>query len=101
MYTIEIDGITHEINEDVFKLILKTSKERDYYKDLCIRSSRIDKEEEITFTHLKTDGDKWETTIFLPEDFESVEKLCENKDDGIVYLCQQGNGMVRVLRYLP
>lgn len=53
---------------------------------------------EIRFTHLYVKGFGWENTIFQREDFNSVEKLGENKNDGIIYLAFQKNGVRRTLK---
>ena len=41
---------------------------------------------DIEFTHYWVSGFGWKTTIFQPEDFIEVEKLGENKEDGIVFI---------------
>lgn len=53
----------------------------------------------VDFTHLWVSGFGWENTIFLPEDFQSVELLGENKKDGIIYLAYQENGKKRIFKY--
>ena len=52
----------------------------------------------ITFTHLWVDDFGWENTIFCPADFDEVEILGENKQDGKVYLAIQNNGKKRILK---
>lgn len=54
---------------------------------------------EIDFTHLWVDDFGWENTIFLPEDFESVEEFAKNKKEGFVVFCGiSKNGNVRILK---
>jgi hypothetical protein len=45
----------------------------------------------IVFTHYWVSGFGWENTIFLPSDFDSVEKLGENETDGTIFLGVNGN----------
>ena len=44
---------------------------------------------EIIITHLLVKGFGWENTILIKEDFERLEKLGENKEDGLVLLGKQ------------
>lgn len=45
----------------------------------------------VVFTHLWVSGFGWENTIFLPSDFEEVEKLGENTNDGTIFIGVNGN----------
>ena len=53
----------------------------------------------IEFTHLWVDDFGWENTIFLPEDFDSVEEFAKNHEDMFVVFCAiQDNGVLRILK---
>jgi hypothetical protein len=52
----------------------------------------------INFTHLWVDDFGWETTIFLPNDFDLVELLGESEQDGKVFLAIQDNGKKRIFK---
>lgn len=52
----------------------------------------------IEFTHCWVSGFGWEDTIFLPEDFIEVEKLGENKEDGIVFIAINDSGGKHILK---
>jgi hypothetical protein len=47
--------------------------------------------ENIRFTHYWVSGFGWENTIFLPEDFETVELLGSNEKDGQIFCGINGN----------
>ena len=56
-------------------------------------------DQKINFTHLWVDDFGWENTIFLPDDFESVEEFAKNELDNFVVFCAiQENGKVRILK---
>lgn len=53
----------------------------------------------IEFTHLWVDDFGWESTIFLPEDFKSVEYFGLNEKDNFIIFCGiQDNDKVRILK---
>ncbi len=52
----------------------------------------------VQFTHFWVSGFGWENTIFLPEDFESVEELGFNDIDGYVFLGIAKNGWKHILK---
>lgn len=52
----------------------------------------------MEFTHYFVSGFGWENTIFLPEDFVSVEKLGENEVDGIIFIAINEHGGAHILK---
>lgn len=52
----------------------------------------------ITFTHYWVTGFGWENTIFLQEDFSSVEELGFNDIDGHIFLGINDNGIKHILK---
>lgn len=52
----------------------------------------------VNFTHYWVTGFGWENTIFLPSDFESVEILGENENDGTVFLCINDKGGQQIMK---
>ena len=44
----------------------------------------------VTLTHYWVSGFGWETTIFLPDDFETFEVLGHNNIDGYIYIGVNG-----------
>lgn len=50
------------------------------------------------FTHYWVSGFGWEPTVFQQEYFVTVEKLGENKEDGVVFLAINESGGKHILK---
>lgn len=50
------------------------------------------------FTHYWVSGFGWENTIYLPEDFQTVEILGENEKDGTVFICINDKGGQHIIK---
>ena len=55
-------------------------------------------DEQIVFSHYWVSGFGWENTIYQPEDFETVEVLGNNKEDGTVYVAKNSSGTNHILK---
>lgn len=52
----------------------------------------------ITFTHYWVTGFGWENTIYLPEDFETVEQFGHSEKEGFVFIAVSGRGISHILK---
>lgn len=52
----------------------------------------------VTFTHYWVSGFGWEDTVFLADDFESVEELGFNSKDGHIFLATNTKGGKHILK---
>ena len=53
---------------------------------------------DIEFTHYWVSGFGWEITIFQPGDFETVELMGENEQDGLIFIAINDTGGKHILK---
>ena len=52
----------------------------------------------IIFTHYWVSAFGWENTVFLPEDFQTIEILGKNEKDGTVFICKNEKGTNHIIK---